>query len=289
MIPRSDSVFVHFAGWNSLLPLLVARLFGKRSVLFLHGTDSVSLPSIGYGNFRKQPLAALSCWSLRLARRVVAVDEALLSSVNVYATGTPLPQGVKAFCSGLQTPMAVLPHGFDPKRWPMGFPARDIDVLTVAVDLGQAWRRSLKGIDLLIEVAHRMPERRFVVVGLPPDILQLPANLEAHTYVPSQELAAWYQRAKVYVQTSMSEGFGCALAEAMLCGCVPVVSRVGAMPSIIGDTGEVVEQRSGDALQEAVQRALVRSERNDAGTASRARITSAYPLDARRRGLRALL
>ena len=35
----------------------------------------------------------------------------------------------------------------------------------------------------------------------------------------------------------MSEGFPNALCEAMLSGCIPIVSNVGAMPKIVKETG----------------------------------------------------
>lgn len=288
-VPTCDTVFVHFAGWNSVLPLAFARIFKKQSVLFLHGTDSVDLPSIGYGNFRKQPLATVTCWSLRLARKIVAVDGSLLSSKNTYAGEASDTQGVMNLCPGLSTPAEVLAHGFDPESWTLGEIRRDLDVLTVAVDLGQEWRRRLKGVDLLIDVAKQSPDLKFAVIGLPSGtVMDLPPNMIAQFEVPPVELISWYQRAVCYAQISMSEGFGCALAESMLCGCIPVVSRVGAMPAIVGDVGMLVDKRDASALEEAIRGALANNSKFGS-SGSRDRIMALYPLERRARGLIALL
>jgi glycosyltransferase involved in cell wall biosynthesis len=288
-VPSCETVFVHFAGWNSLLPLAIARVFKKPSVLFLHGTDSVDLPSIGYGNFRKQPLAAITCWSLRLARKIVAVDGSLLSSKNTYAGEASSAQGVMNHCPGLSTPAEVLPHGFDPHLWGNGELTRDLDVLTVAVDLDQEWRRRLKGVDLLIEVARCSPDLKFAVIGLSPGMIpDLPQNMVVHAEVPPTELVNWYQRSVCYAQISMSEGFGCALAEAMLCGCIPIVSNVGAMPRIIGDAGQIIRSRSKKAVVRAIRRAMADASIKGS-LAARLRIVEEFSLEQRRQGLIHLL
>jgi glycosyltransferase involved in cell wall biosynthesis len=283
IVPTSQAVFVHFAGWNSIFPLLIARMFRKHSVLFVHGTDCVGFPSIGYGNFRKWPLARVTCLSLRLARKVVAVDDSLISSVNTYATVPPSHQGIKHYCKGLKTPTMVLPHGFEPDDWPIGNGERDVDVLTVGVGLGEEWRRKLKGVDLLISAAYEFPQRKFVVIGIPQGaIVDLPPNVETYSEVPPSELRGWYQRSVCYVQVSMSEGFGCALAEAMLSGCIPVVSDVGAMPTIVGGAGHIVECRSASALGTALRDALRPEEMNVRASAARDRVVTKYGTGSRK-------
>ena len=52
----------------------------------------------------------------------------------------------------------------------------------------------------------------------------------------------------VYLQPSRYEGFGLAVAEAMACGTVPIVSRAGALPEIVGDAGVILSVTSPDSL-----------------------------------------
>ena len=57
-----------------------------------------------------------------------------------------------------------------------------------------------------------------------------------------QELKILYNESKFYFQLSNTEGFGVALCEAMLCGCVPIVSDVNFLPSIVGNSGFVLKK-----------------------------------------------
>ena len=73
---------------------------------------------------------------------------------------------------------------------------------------------------------------------------------------PDEDLHAAYRRAAVYVQASRHEGFGLAVAEAMLAGCVPVVMNVTAMPEVVGDAGVFVESQDPGDVAGGVRRAL---------------------------------
>ena len=54
----------------------------------------------------------------------------------------------------------------------------------------------------------------------------------------------------------MSEGFGLALAEAMACGCVPIVSKVGILDFIAGDSGFVLEKHDIGLLKSIIGKAV---------------------------------
>ena len=52
-----------------------------------------------------------------------------------------------------------------------------------------------------------------------------------------------YRQSQFYLQLSYSEGFPNALAESMLCGCIPIGSNVGEISKIIGDTGFILAHK----------------------------------------------
>ena len=98
-----------------------------------------------------------------------------------------------------------------------------------------------------------------------------------------EDLHEVYRRAAVYVQASRHEGFGLAVAEAMLAGCVPVVMNVTAMPEVVGDAGVLIESQEPDEVAEAVRRALGLGP--EAARRARERILTAFPMQRRREGI----
>jgi glycosyltransferase involved in cell wall biosynthesis len=64
------------------------------------------------------------------------------------------------------------------------------------------------------------------------------------------------RRAKVCCQLSYRESFGVAVLEAMACGCVPVVTRAGALPEVVGEAGHYVEYDDVDATVREIRSAL---------------------------------
>ncbi|HLX19048.1 MAG TPA: glycosyltransferase, partial [Gaiellaceae bacterium] len=71
------------------------------------------------------------------------------------------------------------------------------------------------------------------------------------------DVAAWLQRASVYVQPSRWEGFGLAVLEAMVCGLPVVATDVSSLPELVvdGETGLLVPVADVEALALAIARA----------------------------------
>jgi glycosyltransferase involved in cell wall biosynthesis len=74
----------------------------------------------------------------------------------------------------------------------------------------------------------------------------------------------------------------------MLAGCVPVVTRAGALPEVVGDIGVQVDvPAEPGALAAATREALARGA--GAGAAARERVLSEFSLDARAAALHGLV
>lgn len=283
---RSDVVVVQFGGWHGLPALFWARVLRRRSRLFLHGVDCVAIPSIGYGNFSTvgQAWATRRCY--RWASVLVPMHESLIERTDVFNDGRVSRQGIRVHDPGCRTPIRVLHHGFDTERWPLGREERS-GFVTVALDAFGPRTSVLKGIDLVLAAAGRMPEVPFTIIGEGPTSGEaLPPNIEIVAPMPQRELTRYYQRASGYLQLSLSEGFGCALAEAMLSGCIPVVSGAGSLPDVASGAGPVVHERSVDAVVQALTDVL---KGKGSWADPRAAIQARFPLGARASGLRALL
>lgn len=89
------------------------------------------------------------------------------------------------------------------------------------------------------------------------------------------------RRSAIYAQLSAHEGFGIALAEAMLTGATPVVTREGAIPEVAGPIAEYVPY--GDAKETA--RGIERALSSLRGEEARKRIMTEFPLERRKQGI----
>ena len=93
-----------------------------------------------------------------------------------------------------------------------------------------------KRLDLVPEIAKRVPEAHFVIAGSTAigsgEIIRRikrsgAPNVELRPDVPFSELRELYARAKVYLHVMVAEHFGISVVEGMASGCVPVVHKSG--------------------------------------------------------------
>ena len=141
---------------------------------------------------------------------------------------------------------------------------------------------SLKGIDVLIESARRLPQFTFHIVGVDPKITfdtNPPANMTFYSATPRKELLPFYQSAKVYCQPSLHEALSYTLREAMLCECIPVATEVGGMTTAVSGIGVLVPPGNVDALVAGLLKAMQFPA--DVGVKARARIVALYPQEKR--------
>ena len=110
-----------------------------------------------------------------------------------------------------------------------------------------------------------------------------PANVELTGWLSQEDLLERYRRATVYVQASRHEGFGLAVAEAMLAGCVPVVVNTTAMPEVVGEAGVLIGSQRPQDVADGVRRALELGP--DGARRARQRILRSFPMASRREGV----
>lgn len=278
---RADLVFGWFADYHLALPVAWARRRGVPVAVALGGYDAACIPALDYGVFCSRWRAPIARHVLRGASLLLPVAGALLESDNTFAGAGR--QGVRAHVPGLATPAAVVPTGYDAAAWPPGPAKRGPRVVTAALVSNDRTAR-IKGLDLLAEAARLLPGVTFDVVGVSDVVagrLVVPPNVALRPPVPREALAKAYVGASVVLHVSRTEGLPNALCEAMLCGCVPVVSRVGGMPEAVGETGETIDLPDPVAIAAAVERALARTDR----TAPRDRIATLFSRERRRHDL----
>ncbi|WP_192821179.1 glycosyltransferase family 4 protein [Rufibacter sp. LB8] len=289
---RAEVIVCMFAGYHSWFPACLGKLARKPCLIVAGGTDCVSFPSIGYGCFSKPVLGRFTRWSYKLASHIAPVHEKLVWQEYSYQPNDFPNQGFRFHCPGLETPHTVVYNGYDAEFWQPDFSVtrRPASFLTVCAGLDMRFTQRLKGVDLILEAAKHLPEATFTIVGSPLgfSIPNQPKNVHLLPKMPLADLKAVYSAHTFYLQLSMSEGFPNALSESMLCGCVPVVSNVGAMPDLIGDSGFVLEKQDSILLQEVLKKAL-QADVLTMGQQARARISQQYPETRREQELLELL
>lgn len=257
---QAEVLVCMFAGYHSYFPAVFGKIAQKPTLIIAGGTDCVSFPSIGYGCFAKPILGKFARWSYQLAAHIAPVHEKLVWQEYTYQPNDFPHQGFRFHCPEVKTPHTVIYNGYDASFW---YPEPQVkrepkSFLTVCAGLHMRFTQQLKGIDLILEVARLMPEATFTIVGAPegfsfPD---QPLNIILLPKMPLEDLRAIYSSHYFYLQLSMSEGFPNALSESMLCGCIPVVSKVGGMPEIVGESGYVLEKRDPSLLNQLLKKAL---------------------------------
>lgn len=278
-------IICHFAGYHSVLPTLM----GRRCFIILAGSDGACFPSIRYGNFRKAIYGRATAFSVRHATCMLPVDDTLIGSEQDYDSASPRHQGVKAHVPGLRTPWKVVHYGFDTSYWTPDDSQHRDPLLFVCAASGAVPGSAVhfrKGVDLIIAAAELVPQARIVIAGsaAPEAYVELPPNVTVLGRLDGDAMRQLYRSAAFYMQPSMMEGFPNALCEAMLCGCVPLVSNVAAMPGIVGRIGHILIERNAHMLAELMRKAMhepkVEVERRS--HEARSHVVEKYPVQHRR-------
>ena len=266
-----DLTFAWFGDAHASFATRVARVLRKPSVIVVGGYDVSDLPGYGYLSTPE---------GLRQAHRHFRQATCVLP-VSPTLEGELLRRFPEAVGKTM-----VLPTGVNGERFrPAG--SREGRVLTVASVTTQA-RAWVKGLDRVVQVARLLPDLHFTLIGPAPEIvrrLAAPSNVLTKPSLPQDELIPEYQGASVILQPSRFEGLPNVVMEAMACGCVPVVTRAGGMPDLVGDAGFV----AGDAPQEVADSVVRALNSPDKGGEARSRALQHFSISEREKRLVATL
>lgn len=245
---KSDLIFSWFADYTSLVPVMMAKLLRKRSIVVAGGFDVGHQPQLNYGAIMRPVRWFCVRNSFKLADDVIAVSEyaksALLRLTDIN------PQKITVIHNCIKS---------------SDYPIDDIKKAERKhfITISQSHSVSelmLKGGDVFIRAARNNPEYKFIFAGLRGQALETAkdwgnglGNLEI---IPGplslyDDILPLYKSAYAYLQLSVEESFGVALVEAMKCGCVPIISPNAALPEVAGEYGLIVQ------TDEEISRALI--------------------------------
>ena len=250
-----DIVYCWLAHYHSFFALFLSKIFRKRFVLHIGGHEVADIKEVGYGYRSKLIRYYAIKYSIEFADKVICANHKLKNKLlNIYKIAS--------------NKVIIIEHGFSFGKWQVkSRNKKENTIITAITEVNSLRRLIIKGIPLFIEVARIMPEYKFVIVGINRDKLleyidDLPHNLIIYGFMDQENLKKYYSKSKIYCQFSVSEGFGMALCEAMLCDCIPIVTNVGIMPEIIGNSGYVLEQRNAIDARNAINVAMYDNKSN---------------------------
>jgi glycosyltransferase involved in cell wall biosynthesis len=243
---RFGLIYIWFADYHSFLPILAAKLFGKKSCIVAGGYDIVRERRYRYGSFINPLRGAMALYSLNNATYCLAVSENVKRVINAIAK--------RANCSVVYNGVYLEESNSERIR------SEKSGVLCVSL-ISSEQSFYIKGADRFISAAEAMPDVKFTLIGVEKRLLEkyygiLPANLEVPGKAGHNLLAGYYAASKVYCQFSRRESFCLALAEAMLYNCIPVIANTGGMPEVTGDKGIIINEFPPEKLVEAIMKAL---------------------------------
>jgi glycosyltransferase involved in cell wall biosynthesis len=266
----ADIVYLWWADLNACVTVLFSALLRKKSIVVVGGYEVAYVPEINYGTLLS-PLGRLEVkFILAHASKIIAVSKSSKKEILHFAK----PKTLKLVYNGVDTK----------KFSPSG--TKEKSVITVVKEISPA-TVEIKRLDTFLKASVYLPDVKFILVGeisggLRGSLKKMGgSNVEFTGYLNPEALLAYYQKARVYCQLSTHESFGVALAEAMACGCVPVVTRKHSLPEIVGDTGFYVPYNDPEATAEAIEKAL----RSDKGAKARERVQKYFSSKAREKKL----
>lgn len=275
-VRRCDAVVGWWATWQTYWPVTFARMLGKPSLVIVGGFDVANLPDIDFGYQQGGVRRRVSRAVLKRATRLLTNSYYSQREIELNI-GLP-PERVPVLHHGFPDPFGELPSG-ERKR------------MALCVGVVTRGNMAIKGQRPFVEAAAQLPDVEFVLAGKWGDdaIEELRAlagpNVRFTGWVEHDALHELMRTAAVYVQPSRHEGFGMAVAEAMLGGCIPVVTGAGALPEVVGDAGVQVDSPSPGEVADGIRRGLELAEDRDARARARERVLEEFPLSRRRQGL----
>ncbi|MEE4258998.1 MAG: glycosyltransferase family 4 protein [Bacteroidales bacterium] len=278
-------VYSWFGDYHSFHASVLSKLLRLKHIIVVGGNDAVSIPAIQYGVFYKNNLRSkLIKIAYKLADAILCVDVSLVKGRNMYVEGKN-KVGLENFIPGISKKCIVIPTGYDANYWNCASQKKSNQVLTVGI-VDSENRATLKGFDLIVQLANRLPDVHFIFIGVEkyPGILKAPKkNLTIIDKVNQKTLKKYYCQSKVYVQFSITEGLPNTLCEAMLCECIAAGSNVNGIPTVIRDKEMILETKDAVQAEKIILKALCASQNK--GKENRKFIKEYYSEERRGRAL----
>ncbi len=274
----ADCALLWFIGRHALPTVLLARARHIPVIAVIGGFEVAWEKDIGYGVRPGSVSARMLEWVLCRTRAIVTV-----SRFSHDLTSARFP--------GLADRVILIPNAVDTDRFTPSATTVRSGVLCVSTLSRSAI--NVKALSVFRAAAGAMPDTAFTLVGPAVDsagrqfVASLPTNVRWRGQLSGESLIAAYREASVFFLASRHESFSLALAEAMSCGCVPVISANGALPEVGGPVARILSNTSVEECRRAITDALATSVSDR--ELARQHIVDHYGIERRRQSLIGLI
>lgn len=283
---RVDVVHSHFAvpegtaGWQAASRCPV--------VLTLRGVDILEVPEVGYGFMRDR------FYARNIRQAVTKVAKVTVASTQTYQAALRTGVDVERLC--------LVPNGVDLSRFSVQMEAGiafrkkyrigERPLIAAAGNLvpGKAFDHLVRAIrrvvdacqDVMLVIAGEGPERAALEMSIKDSGLS--ANVLLPGALTREQMVSLLSAATAFAHSSLSEGFGNVILEAMAMNCAVVATRTGAAADLIHDgvNGRLVPVGDTCALADALIQVLHDGPRREAyARSAHDLVTTTYSLEAR--------
>jgi len=240
-LSRSRFLISWFNDYHSFIPILFSKIFFKKSIIIVGGYDAIVDNKNKHGLFFKGGLRSfIAKMNYKMVSEVWVVHKSLENGCDFAKQKFNIISGVRTFTKNKRIVIKEINTGYDTRFWNYEEDTLKAGVLTAAF-FSDKRVIDIKGLSGFNKLASFLPEINFTIVGESEisimDFIDLEPNVKVIGVQSKTQMKKLYQRNKFYFQGSRLEGLPNSLCEAMLCGCVPVGSRVFGIPDVIGNAG----------------------------------------------------
>ena len=159
----------------------------------------------------------------------------------------------------LERNISVIPNGIDHKSFT---PMQDIQRIPTQIITTASADVPLKGLDFTLHAVARLkedfPELRLVIIGAPRSgghterlikRLQIDQNILFKSNLTKNEIAIEYANSSLAIVSSLYEGFGFPVGEAMSCAIPLIATNVASIPEITQSFAELIPAENADAIE----------------------------------------
>ena len=168
--------------------------------------------------------------------------------------------------------ISVIPNGIDYSSFT---PLKDVKRVPGQIITTASADVPLKGLDFTLHAVARLkeeyPQLRLVIIGAPRSgghterlikRLQIEENISYRSNLTRHEITVEYAKSNVAIVSSLYEGFGFPVGEAMACAIPLIATNVASIPEITQSFAELIPAESSDAIEVAIKNIFTNPETN---------------------------